>query len=100
MPLYVHTLLDELPVAAWEDGAALPPAPELFARQVGGRLEGIAPASRALVEAAAVLGTRADLALVARVARLDAPLVALERSSAPGCCRWRRARARWRSTTR
>ncbi len=78
MPLYLHTLLDELPVSAWEGGAALPPAPELFARQVGGRLEGIAPASRALVEAAAVLGTRADLALVARVARLDAPLVALE----------------------
>ncbi len=77
MPLYVGTLLAEVPAAAWEAGAASPPAPDLFARQTAGRLETISSAARALVEAAAVLGTRADLGLVGRVARLDAPLTAL-----------------------
>ncbi|MDW5597348.1 AAA family ATPase [Conexibacter stalactiti] len=77
-PLYVGALLEEVPVAAWAGGEPLPPAPELFARLVRRRLDGAAPATYALVEAAAVLGARAEPRSAAALAGLADPLDALE----------------------
>ncbi len=83
-PLYLRALLDELPAAAWEVAGGLQPAPELFARGVLRRLDAAAPPARALVEAAAVLGTRTELHAAAEVAGLRDPLMALEEAQALG----------------
>lgn len=68
-PLYIRALLGELPASAWEEGELSPPAPELFARHALRRLDAAGDPTRALIEAAAVLGVRSELSAAAAVAR-------------------------------
>ncbi len=77
-PLYLRALLAELPAMAWEAGGGLQPAPDLFARGVQRRLAAAAPETRALVEAAAVLGARSELHAAAAVAGLGGSLAAAD----------------------
>ena len=55
-PLYVRTLLSEVPADRWQDWQPVLPAPRAFAALVARRLDSCDPAARRLVEAAAVLG--------------------------------------------
>ena len=69
-PLYARALLGELPADTWDEGRTLP-APRTFAALVTQQLEACTPATRRVVEAAAVLGRRARLDLVRALAGAD-----------------------------
>jgi DNA-binding CsgD family transcriptional regulator len=81
-PLYVRALLSEVPPDRWRDWQPVLPAPRAFASMVGRRLESCHPATRRMVEAAAVLGVRAPVATAAALGQLDEPLSALEEAAA------------------
>ncbi|HEY3261173.1 MAG TPA: AAA family ATPase [Pseudonocardiaceae bacterium] len=80
-PLYVRALLSEVPPDRWRDWQPVLPAPRGFASSVVRRLESCDPATRRLVEAAAVLGGHAWLATTAAVANVAEPLSALEEAA-------------------
>ena len=67
-PLYIATLLTELPAERWRTWEPVLPAPRMFAMQVTRRLDVCSPEARRLVEAAAVLGVHASLASAAVLA--------------------------------
>ncbi len=77
-PLYVTTLLTELPAERWRTWEPVLPAPRAFALQVTRRLEVCSPAARGLVEAAAVLGAHASLASAAVLAEVEDVVPALD----------------------
>ncbi|MDA0182886.1 AAA family ATPase, partial [Solirubrobacter phytolaccae] len=77
-PLHARALLREVPPGAWGDPYTTLPAPHSFAEVVTAQLRSLPEGARGLVEAAAVLGLRAPLGLVARVAAVDAPFDALD----------------------
>lgn len=77
-PLYARALLEEFPGRQWEDGSTVPPAPRSFRLLVADRCRGAAPATLALVEAAAVLGSGVELTAAARLAGVTDPLAALD----------------------
>ncbi|MEU9704487.1 AAA family ATPase [Streptomyces sp. NPDC047981] len=88
-PLYMNTVLAELADAGLaEDPSAELPVPSSLATAIRSELLGMPEASRALVEAAAVLGTPTPLALVGQVAGVEAPHPALEAGLATGLVRW------------
>ena len=70
-PLYVTTLLTEMPAERWHTWEPLLPAPRAFALQVTRRLDVCRPQTRGLVEAAAVLGVHASLASAAALADVE-----------------------------
>ena len=83
-PLYVRSLLSELPVDRWNTWQPLLPAPRVFVTQVMGRLSACSPAARALVEACSVLGVRTSLHMAAALAQVDDQVGALEEAVAVG----------------
>jgi DNA-binding CsgD family transcriptional regulator/tetratricopeptide (TPR) repeat protein len=82
-PLHARALIDELDTGALQRSEGPLPAPRPYSSLVLSRLAACAPATEALVAAAAVLGVRAALSRVAEVAELDdvtAPLSEAVRS--------------------
>ena len=76
-PLHARALLEEFPARRWTGREPLP-APRSFRVLVAERCRGAAPATLALVEAAAVLGSGAELAAAARLGGVADPLAALD----------------------
>jgi DNA-binding CsgD family transcriptional regulator len=83
-PRHVLALIDELPESAWARQDIRLPPPVSIAASVTGRLLDAAPATRALVDAVAVLGHPATLDEIERLAGLDDLLVPLEAASRAG----------------
>ncbi len=77
-PLYITTLLTEMPAERWHTWEPLLPAPRAFALQVTRRLDVCRLQTRGLVEAAAVLGVHASLASAAVLADVDDVISALD----------------------
>ena len=77
-PLYITTLLTEMPAERWHTWEPLLPAPRTFALQVTRRLDVCRPETRGLVEAAAVLGVHASLASAAALADVEDVVSALD----------------------
>ncbi|GAA4935723.1 regulatory LuxR family protein [Actinomycetospora succinea] len=77
-PLHARTLLEELPAEVLAGTADVLPAPRSLPSVLLVRLARAAPATEALVVAAAVLGESAPLALAGAVAGLDDPADALD----------------------
>ena len=77
-PLYVTSLLTEMPAERWRTWEPVLPAPRAFALQVTRRLDVCGPATRGLVEAAAVLGVHASLASAAALADVEDVVSALD----------------------
>ncbi len=88
-PLYVRTLLTEVPADRWQDWQPVLPAPRAFAALVTRRLESCGPAARRLVEAAAVLGSTATLATAAALGQVDDAFPALEEATIVDLLRYR-----------
>ena len=77
-PLYITSLLTEMPAERWHTWEPLLPAPRTFALQVTRRLDVCRPETRGLVEAAAVLGVHASLASAAALADVEDVVSALD----------------------
>ena len=77
-PLYIRSVLDQVPATMWRSWEPMLPAPRAFADSVASRLQACPDPVRRLVEAAAVLGVRASLMTVAALADVDDPLAALD----------------------
>ena len=77
-PLYITTLLSEMPEERWRTWEPVLPAPSAFAMRVVGRLDACGPAARRLVEAAAVLGGTTSLATAAALAEVAHAVEALD----------------------
>ena len=60
-PLYITSLLSEVPLERWKSWEPVLPAPRAFAAQVIRRIEACSPPARRVVESAAVLGAHATL---------------------------------------
>lgn len=88
-PLYVRTLLTEVPADRWQDWQPVLPAPRAFAALVTRRLESCGPAARRLVEAAAVLGSAASLVTAAALGKVDDAFQALEEATLVDLLRYR-----------
>jgi ATP/maltotriose-dependent transcriptional regulator MalT len=86
-PLHALALLDELaPEVLRSPGAELP-APRSFAVLVLSRLAACAPAAQELTLAASVLGDHCALDVVAKIARLEDPIPALDEAISAGLLR-------------
>jgi len=81
-PLHATALLEELPAARWEDALSPWPAPRSFAALVAARLAACAPATRAFVEGAAVLGRSCALADATALAGAEDAFDAMEQAAA------------------
>ena len=77
-PLYARTLLEEFPPSEWGPEDGLLPSPRTFRRLVQHRYLACGEQTRALIDAAAVLGSRSDLPRVAEVAHSAEPVQALD----------------------
>src|SRR4051794_3227259 len=78
-PLHLKAVLEALPAdGAWQQEARPLPVPGSYADLVRAQLDRLEPDVVALIEAAAVLGTRAPLDQVLRLAELDGPLEVLD----------------------
>ncbi len=77
-PLYARALLEQLDSDVLWHGERPLPAPSSFSMIVLSRVAGCSVEAERLVTAAAVLGRRCPLGVVARLAELDDPLPALE----------------------
>ena len=80
-PLYITTLLAELPHDRWQTWEPMLPAPRTFATQIMGKLEACSPPARRLVEAAAVLGANATLESTAAIAGVPDLIDALDEAA-------------------
>ncbi|WP_432042463.1 helix-turn-helix transcriptional regulator [Streptomyces cadmiisoli] len=88
-PLYVSTLLAEMPEGELTGASVTTlPVPPSLATAIRSQLLRLPEPSRALVEAAAVLGTPMPLALVGRMAGVEAPTPALSAALEAGLMRW------------
>jgi DNA-binding CsgD family transcriptional regulator/tetratricopeptide (TPR) repeat protein len=81
-PLHARALIEELSSESICDHQVPLPAPRSFAMLVLGRLARCSPEVERLVVAVSVLGRPSPLDLIARLADLDSPLVALEQAIA------------------
>jgi DNA-binding CsgD family transcriptional regulator len=88
-PLYVRTLLSEVPADRWRDWQPVLPAPRAFAALVTRRLASCDAAAKRLVEAAAVLGGSTSLATAAALGQVDKPMSALEEAIVVDLLRYR-----------
>lgn len=77
-PLYITTLLAEMPEERWRTWEPVLPAPGAFAMRVVERLNSCSPGTRRLVEAAAVLGSTITLATAAALAEVSNPVDAVD----------------------
>jgi ATP/maltotriose-dependent transcriptional regulator MalT len=77
-PLYITTLLSEMPEERWRTWEPVLPAPGAFAMRVVSRLDACSPGARRLVEAAAVLGGTVSLSAAAVLADVREPVEALD----------------------
>jgi DNA-binding CsgD family transcriptional regulator len=82
--LHTRAMLDELPVAAFEDPHVPLPAPRSFALLVHARLARCRAGTRDLVAAASVLGGRCKLHAASDLAAVDDALEALDEATASG----------------
>ena len=82
IPLHARALLDEMPAQA-QLGPVLP-VPRSYREVIESRLSGCSPACRRFVEAAATLGLRSPLDIVAALADVQAPLEALDEAVQAG----------------
>ena len=73
-PRHVLALLAETPPDRWRGWDPVLPAPRVYSRTVGRRLAACSDRARRLVEAAAVVGDGATLAIAAALAEVDEPL--------------------------
>ncbi|WP_395727276.1 AAA family ATPase [Nakamurella sp.] len=80
-PLYITSLLSEVPQDRWKSWEPVLPAPRTFAAQVIRRIEACSPPARRLVESAAVLGAHATLADLAEMAGVEEIIPALEEAT-------------------
>ena len=80
-PLYITSLLAEMPAERWRTWEPMLPAPSAFALRIVSRLDACSPATRRLVEAAAVVGTTTSLALAAQLGEVARPIDALDEAS-------------------
>jgi DNA-binding CsgD family transcriptional regulator len=80
-PLHARALLEEFPGRQWGSGSEAVPAPRSFRVLVADRCRGTGPATLALLEAAAVLGSGAELSVAARLAEVADPLAALDEAA-------------------
>jgi DNA-binding CsgD family transcriptional regulator len=85
-PLYLQTLMRELPLEEWAGGMLQ--APASLTAAVGRALKGLPEDGRRLVEAAAILGRRVPLPLAAQVGGVADPAQALEAALEAGLLRW------------
>ncbi|WP_460068704.1 AAA family ATPase [Streptomyces sp. YKOK-I1] len=94
-PLHCRALLEEVPAHVLRSTGTPLPAPQTYTRLVLDRLARCGPPARALVEAAAVLGSPCALTRAAALAALDDPLPALaepldhgllQETPGPGTC--------------
>ena len=83
-PLYVKTMLSELPEKRWRTWNPSLPAPRAFAAQVLRRLAASSAPTRRLVEAVAVLGTTAPVGAAATLAGVPDLFAALDEASVAG----------------
>jgi DNA-binding CsgD family transcriptional regulator len=81
-PRHITDLLRELPRETWQEWQPLLPAPARYAAAVRHRLASCGDATRALVEACAVLGDGAPLAEATALAGLSDPLPAVDDAAA------------------
>jgi DNA-binding CsgD family transcriptional regulator len=88
-PLYLRTLLAEVPHDRWQDWQPVLPAPRAFAALVERRLKSCGTDARRLVEAAAVLGGATSLTIAAGLGNVDDPLAALEEATVVDLLRYR-----------
>ncbi|MEE2032786.1 helix-turn-helix transcriptional regulator [Rhodococcus chondri] len=91
-PRPILQLLDEIPRTQWHGWQARFPAPRQHAAVVGRALGACTDETRALIEAAAVLGTECPLALVAALAGIEDPTVTLEGAHTAGLLTMREQR--------
>jgi hypothetical protein len=77
-PLHVRAVLDEFPPDGWEVGRQPLPSPRSFRLLVGDRYTACADGTRRLVDAAAVMGMRSPLPLVAAVGEVTDPVLAVD----------------------
>jgi ATP/maltotriose-dependent transcriptional regulator MalT len=77
-PLYIRSLLRELPPGSLPQSAELLPAPRSLAEAILTTLQALPAAAQELVIAAAVLGRTCSLAAAARLSHVGDPLKALE----------------------
>jgi len=80
-PLFVKTMLAELPERRWRNWDVSLPAPRAFAAQVQRKLEACSAPTRRLVEAIAVLGTSAPAQFAAALAGVPDLVEALDEAS-------------------
>jgi ATP/maltotriose-dependent transcriptional regulator MalT len=88
-PLHLRALLTEVPREAWVWSEAQLPAPRSLADSVRAQLAALAPPSRDLAGALAILTGAVPLALAGAVARVDDPSSALEPLLRTGVATWR-----------
>ena len=105
-PLHARALLEEFPVAAqwgsapwssaqWGADDQLLPSPLSFRRLVQERYATSAPATRRLIDAAAVLGAQCALPLAVALADVTDPIVALDEAARLDLLRVSEARTPW-----
>ncbi|MET0765845.1 MAG: AAA family ATPase [Blastococcus sp.] len=81
-PLYARAVLEEFPPAEWGPGDRPLPSPRSFRRAIRQRYEACGAEARCLVDAAAVLGPRCPLPLVAALGGVADPVAAVDEAAA------------------
>lgn len=77
-PLHIEQLLREFPPDRWSSTQAYLPAPKALRSQVRQRMRGCGPATRGLVQAAAVLGDTVSFGEAAALGQIPEPVAALD----------------------
>lgn len=83
-PRYTRQLLEETPAGVWREGSPQLPAPKCLTLGTAGKLAQLAAETRALVEAAAVLGMRCTVADAAALGGISEPLVHVDEACDAG----------------
>ncbi|MFC7448354.1 helix-turn-helix transcriptional regulator [Rhodococcus daqingensis] len=83
-PRLLRQLLDEVPHKRWLEWHASLPVPRAIAASVRRTLHSLSPATRSVIESAAVLGQDCTFSEVARLSVVDQPMTALDEASAAG----------------
>ena len=80
-PLHARALLEEFPPSEWGSDEELLPSPRSFRRLVQDRYASCSSSTRALIDAAAVLGPHCSLPIAAGLAHTTDPLQALDEAT-------------------
>ncbi|MGW2556548.1 helix-turn-helix transcriptional regulator [Streptomyces sp. NPDC001635] len=87
-PLYLHALLTEVPGPDLADLHLPLPAPHFLVTAIHTALDRLAPDSRRLIEALAILGTQVPLPVAAQTAGVADPTEALAQALGTGLVQW------------